>query len=72
MDNDDLRDEGDRLIAESGLAMTGLLGATTSLHEIYVTLLQSGFNKMEALWVVGYVLVGGSRSLDTTEEMNGQ
>lgn len=61
MNEDELRKEGDRLLASANLPGESLVGMATGMHEIYISLKEGGFNKYEALWLIGYILTGGAK-----------
>lgn len=62
------RDEDElRAYAES-LNITPAGQGMFAINELYVSLKDGGFTRLEALWIVGYLLSGGSARLDEEEK----
>ena len=58
MKEEELRKEADRILAENMPSPT--VEGMNAAHEMYVSIRAAGFSKFEALWLIGYVLTGGS------------
>jgi hypothetical protein len=61
MDKEQMKKESERLLASADLP-TGMDQIGMTLHPVYTSLRKGGFTKYEALWMCGYVLMGGANS----------
>lgn len=53
---DELRAEAEKLISQTSPTVQGMV----ALNEVYNSLQAGGFTRLEALWIVGYVVSGAA------------
>ena len=64
--DEDMRRKADDLLSRM-LPQEGTLDdSMNSMHELYSSARRGGFNELQALWIVGYVVTGGQR-VDTDD-----
>lgn len=61
MDKDELSKEANRLLASADLP-TSIDAVGMTLKPMYDSLRLGGFTRYEALWLIGYVMMGGANS----------
>jgi hypothetical protein len=61
-DEQEMRSEAERLLSSAQLPAEGSLTQGISvMHEVYLSLKESGFSEFQALWIIGYIITGGQK-----------
>jgi hypothetical protein len=66
MTDKDKEEEAERLLGE-GYAMNPMGELGVGMHEMFTGLKEGGFTQLEALWIIGYVITGGSSKVEGEE-----